>query len=72
MHIYETDARRLYGLDIWFYRIINLMVNYYKRGMQPMSVIFHILPVHVNGVQSTFHAEVSELRIKVLYKAWIT
>ena len=56
------------GLDIWFYQIIHLMINYYKCGMQPMSVIFHIL-VHVNGVQSTFHAEVSELRIMFLYKA---
>ena len=52
-----------YGLDIWFYRIIHLMINYYKCGMQPMSVIFHILLVHVNGVQSSFHADVSELRI---------
>ena len=48
------------------------MINYYIYGMQPMSVIFHILLVHVNGVQIAFHAEVSELRIKVLYKAWIT
>ena len=47
------------GLDIWFYRIIILIINYYECGMQPVSVIFHILPVHVNGVQSTFHAEVS-------------
>ena len=72
MHIYETDALRIYGLDIWFYWIINLMINYYKCGMQPMSVIFHILPEHVNGVQSKFHAEVSELIIKFLYKARIT
>ena len=61
-----------YGLDSWFYQIINFMINYNKCGMQPMSVIFYILPVHVNGVQSTFHAEVSELRIKFLFKAWIT
>ena len=67
MHIYETDAWRLYGLDIWLYRIINLMINYYKCGMQQMSVIFHIRPVHVNGVQNTFHADVSELRIQFLY-----
>ena len=50
---------------IWFGHLVlsdHTLNDYYKCGMQPMSVIFHILLV--NGVQSTFHAEVSKLRIK--------
>ena len=43
------------------------MFTYYKCGMQPASVMFHIRPVRVNGVQSTVHAKVSDLNQVFIY-----